>query len=330
MKRRTVMKMLGAGLPALVACPRLFAQPRYPQHAVRVIVPFPAGNAVDLVARLSAEALGDTYGQSFVVENRPGAKGIIGIRFAAEQPRDGYTLVGGGLGNVLPVATLRNLPIDIPDTLVPIAQVAEFANAFIVRADSPLKTLQDLVDRIEQHPPGHVTVGAGDIGSSAQLGAALFENRIGRKITQVPYRSQNEIVVNLIGETLDVGISSVPASLAMIRSGRVRALAVTGRKRSRHLPDVPTMEESGVRDYNVSSWLGLYGTRGTPEAVIQQLGKDLVAALGKGDYVKRIEGAGLEASVFGPAEFRQVNESEIRRWSAFAQQIGAVSDFAPA
>lgn len=327
MDRRTVMKMLGVGLPGLALSPGLFAQAAYPSQTVRVVVPFPVGNAVDLIARLSADALSSHYGQSFVVDNRPGAKGLIGIRYAAEQPRDGYTLVGGGLGNVLPIATLRNLPIDIAATLVPVAQVAEFANVFIVAKDSPLNTIEDLVKYIESHPPAHVTIGAGDIGSSAHLGAALFESRVGREVTHVPYRSQSEIVVNLVGGTLDVGISSVPASLAMLQDQRIKALAITGRTRSRHLPDVPTMEEAGVKDYNVSSWLGMYGTQGTPDAIIQKLGNDLVAKLADPSYTERIEAAGLEASVLGPDAFRDVNNAEIQRWSAFAQQIGAVRDY---
>jgi len=327
MHRRSVLKAL-AGLPALCAHVPGRAAPAYPVRPVRVVVPFPVGNAVDIVARISAEVLGERYGQSFIVDNKPGAKGIIGIRYASEQPADGYTLVGGGLGNVLPIATLRNLPIDIAATLLPIAQVAEFANVFIVRTDSPFRTIADVVDHMRGQPAGQLTVGAGDIGSSAHMAAMLFAQRTGLRITHVPYRSQNEIVVNLVGATLDVGISSVPASLPMLRGGRIRALAITSRQRSSQLPEVPTMEESGVADdYNVSSWLGLYGIHGMPEAVLDQLGADLPQALQSAAIHDRIRAAGLDVSVLGPREFAEVNRSEIARWSEFARQIGAVSDY---
>lgn len=330
MQRRSVVKqMLVGGACAMLFSMPALAQNQYPSHAVRVVVPFPAGNAVDLIARISADALAAKYKQTFVVDNRAGAKGIIGIRYALEQRPDGYTLVGGGLGNVLPVATLRNLPIDIPTALVPVAQVAEFANVILVRANSPFNTMQDLVDHIKKMPKGHVTVGAGDIGSSAHMAAKLFEDRIGMPVTNVPYRGQNEIVVNLIGETLDVGISSVPASLAMLRSGRVKALAITGKTRSKHIPDVPTMEESGIRDYNISSWLGLYAIEGTPANIVKQLGADLIEALKSEEYQSKIESAGLDVSILGPEAFAQVNRSETKRWTEFAEQIGAVSNYAP-
>lgn len=155
MQRRSVLnQLLVGGASAILFSIPVSAQSQYPSHAVRVIVPFPAGNAVDLIARISADALAAKYKQSFVVDNRPGAKGILGIRYAHEQKPDGYTLVGGGLGNVLPVATLRNLPIDVPTALIPVAQVAEFANVFLVRANSPLNTMQDLVDHIKKMPKG--------------------------------------------------------------------------------------------------------------------------------------------------------------------------------
>ncbi|WP_459618443.1 Bug family tripartite tricarboxylate transporter substrate binding protein [Bordetella sp. 2513F-2] len=327
MHRRCVLKTLAA-LPVLGAAPLLRAQPQaYPARPVKIVVPFPAGNAVDLVARLAGEALSERYKQSFVVDNRPGAKGIIGIRHASEQPADGYTLVGGGLGNVLPIATLRNLPIDIAQVLVPIAQVAEFANVFIVRADSAFASIADVVAYMGRNPPGHLTVGAGDVGSSAHMAAMLFADRTRSQVTSVPYRGQNEIVVHLVGGQLDVGISSVPASLAMLRSGRVRALAVTSRQRSALLPEVPTMEESGVPDYNVSSWLGLYGTHGTPQAILDQLGRDLPAALATDANRAKLVSAGLDPSILGPEAFAAVNRAEIERWSQFARQIGAVSDY---
>lgn len=325
---RRLIKLLGISLSALCIASPVQAQEPYPTKSVRVIVPFPTGNAVDMVARLSADILQAKYGQSFVVENRPGAKGIIGIRMAAEQPRDGYTLVGGGLGNVLPIATLRNLPIDIAKTLVPVGQVAEFANVFIVRANSPLNTIDDLIKYIKSKPAGHVTMGAGDIGSSAHMAMALFEDRTGLDVTHVPYRSQGEIVVNLVGETLDVGISSVPAALSMLRGGRVKALAITSTKRSKHIPEVPTMQESGVKDYNVSSWLGLYATSGTPQNIVDQLGRDLFDGLKNPSYAEKVEAAGMELSPLGPKEFAELNQAEIERWSKFAEQIGAVSTFA--
>lgn len=328
MHRRSLIRMLITGTCAMCFSMSVHAQDQYPSRPVRVIVPFPAGNAVDLVARISADALAAKYKQTFVVDNRPGAKGLIGIRYAHDQSPDGYTLVGGGLGNVLPVATLRNLPIDIPTALVPVAQVAEFANVILVRGNSPFNTMQDVIEHIKAQPRGQVTVGAGDIGSSAHMAAALLEDRIGLAITHVPYRGQNEIVVNLIGETLDIGISSVPASLAMLRSGRVKALAITGKTRSKHLPDIPTMEESGIRDYNISSWLGLYAIEGTPPNIVKQLGADLAEALKSDDYRLKIESAGLDMSVLGPEEFAEVNRSEVQRWTQFAEQIGAVTNYA--
>ncbi|ANN79453.1 Bug family tripartite tricarboxylate transporter substrate binding protein [Bordetella flabilis] len=321
MHRRTVVKALVA-LPALSVFRPALAQGAYPEGPVRVVVPFPPGSAVDIVTRITAQAMSDVHGYNMVVENKAGASGVIGLQYALTRKADGYTLIGGGLGTILPIATMTDLPIDIAKSIVPIAQVADFANVIVVGQNSPYTNLQQLLDAARKSTDRPFTCGANDRGSSPHLATELFMMRTGIKMTYVPYRGPNEIVVDVVNGGLDLGISSLPSYVSLIRAGRLRALAVTSRQRSKHLPDVPTVEESGIRDFNVSSWLGLYGLPGTPPKVIDKVAGDVVSAMRDPKMASKIEGAGFEATVLGSAEFAALSGSEIVRWTEVASRIG--------
>jgi tripartite-type tricarboxylate transporter receptor subunit TctC len=321
MHRRTVVKALAA-LPALSVFRHAQGQGSYPDGPVRVVVPFPPGSAVDIVTRITAQAMGDMHGYNMVVENKAGASGVIGLQYALTKKADGYTLIGGGLGTILPIATMTNLPIDIAKSIVPIAQVADFANVIVVGQNSPYTSLQQLLEAARKSTDRPFTCGANDRGSSPHLATELFMLRTDTKMTYVPYRGPNEIIVDLVNGGLELGISSLPSYVSMIRGGRLRALAVTSRQRSKHLPEVPTAEECGVKDFNVTSWLGLYGLPGTPAPVLDQLTNDVVSAMSTPQMAAKIEGSGFEATVLGSADFAKLTQSEIARWSDLAKKIG--------
>lgn len=335
MQRRTVLKgVLGAagatlagGLPW-----RAFATSgKYPQGPIHIIVPYSPGGVTDLAGRLVGEVLTDVYGQAVVVENRPGAGGLIGLQRVAEARPDGYTLMLNGLGGtVIPPATIKGLPLDIPASITPVAGVAEFINVLIVSNDSPLKSVQDLIDHAREKGDGHLNYGSNGVGSSSHLTTEFFAQRVGVSMVHVPYKGSAEMTVDVVNGNLDFTFNNVPAVLGLIQKGTLRALAVTSSYRSRHLPDVPTMQEAGVDDFDVTSWLGIYGPAGMPEAIVNELGDAIAKGVGQAKTADKLTGAGFEPKPGNAQAFAELNRSELDRWSRIAHEAGVSLQFGKA
>jgi tripartite-type tricarboxylate transporter receptor subunit TctC len=325
--RRTALAKL-AGFAAMSLPSWSWAQEKFPSRTIRIIVPFPPGSAIDIVARVVAESLGKKYSQGVVVENRAGASGLVGMQYASKAAPDGYTLVAGGLGsNVLPPATFRNLPLDIVNSFTPLVQVAEFPNVMVVRADHPVSSMQEFIKYAKSKSKGAITAGSNDVGSSPYMSMALFSLRTGINMTYVPYRGPNEVLTDLLSGSLEVGLSSLPSYTQMIRNGRIKALAVTSTYRAKELPNVPTMQETGVPDYDVSSWISMHAVPGIPEEITSQLSRDILEGLAIPEYRAKLEAVGFTVNPLGKEEFAKKSTAELARWKDIAARAGVSVDY---
>jgi tripartite-type tricarboxylate transporter receptor subunit TctC len=324
--RRTVVGALAA-LPLALTVGAARAQEKYPSKPIRMIVPGAPGLALDIVARITAEGLTKKYGQAVVVENRPGASGMIGMQAYAKMPNDGYSILASGLGlHVLPPAIFTNVPIDPMKAFVPVAQLAESANILVVRGDFPANNVQELVAAAKAKP-GELKMGSNDLGSSMHLAYELFAQRTGTKWTYAPYRGPSEVLSGLLSGTLDAGFSSMGPFVQMIKAGRIKAMAVTTAYRQKALPDVATMQEAGLPDFDVGSWLSLHALPGTRQEIVDQLSRDVAEVLNQPEVRAKIEGAGYTLRTLDAREFQKKAEAEYARWSGVAKTAGLVQDY---
>lgn len=319
MNRRTALKTWGALAAAAVYKPALSAE-TFPSRPIKIVVPYPPGGVTDIAARMAGEVLTERYGQPVIVENRPGANGVIGDRYVAAQPADGYTLLLNGLGGItLPAVTMHGLPLDLVKSFVPVAQVAEFVNVLIVSSNSPVKSVADLVALAKAKGGAGLSYGSNGIGTSAHMTTEFFAQRTGIKAQHVPYKGSPEVVVDVINGNLDFCFSNLPPVLGLIKKGSVRAIAVTSAYRSNQLPDLHTMAEEGLPDFNVTSWLGVYGPAGMDPALVKTLGDVIVQGLNQPARIKTLGGAGFEPKPGAAAQFLSVNQSEYARWGRIAR-----------
>ncbi|HEY0295041.1 MAG TPA: tripartite tricarboxylate transporter substrate binding protein [Bordetella sp.] len=321
--------LIAAGLAGLGTAPGLLAATRgYPDHPVRIILPGPPGLALDIVVRVVADALGAKYNQSFIVEDRPGAGGMVAMQMYANNYKpDGYTLLAGGLGPSVMIASLfKNVPLDPYKAFIGVGQMAESANILVVRADLPYQSVAELVAAAKARP-NEIKVGSNDIGSSMQMSYELFAQRTGTQYIYAPYRGPNEVMGGLLSETIDVGFSSFGPFVPTVKSGKLRALAVTTSYRQDMLPDVPTMQEAGVHDYDVGSWLCLHALPGTPAAIIDQLGRDMVEIVNRPEIGEKLKAAGYMPRPLEAKAFQEKWAKEMTRWTAVAQNAHLVKDY---
>lgn len=327
MKRRSALKMMTLMAGFGHAAKSWAEGVSYPTRPIRIVVSSTPGSATDLAGRLVADLLNVKYGQSVVVENRAGAGGMIGMQVAASSKPDGYTLATGGLGNnVLPPVTLRGLPLDIPTALTPVAQVAEFVNALVVRVDHPANSVPELVEylRSSKRKPLY---GSNGVGSSSQMTAELFAMRVGLKFDHVPYKGATEALVGTSNGDLDLCFMNLPPTLPMVEGKHLKALAITSSYRARQLPNVPTVQEQGIKDFDVTSWMGIYAPAKVEPAIITQLSDAIVAGLATPEYQKRIIGAGFEPRLRNAAQFQAFSAAELARWGDVAKQAGIVVEY---
>lgn len=290
------------------------AQEVWPARPIRMIVAYPAGGVIDLLTRVVSERLRDKLGQPVVVENRPGGNGVIGMQELVRSAPDGYTFTLGGLGaQVLPPLVNRNYPFDVVNDITPVAKVAEFVNSLVVTNDLPVRNVQEFIAWAKSRP-GQMDFGSTGVGASNHLTAVLFMMTTGTKFEHVPYRGSAASLTDLRAGRIQMVFDNLPSALPAIQSGGVRILAVTSRDRIPQLPDVPTMMESGVWDFVVTSWASVFGPRGLPDAVRDRMAAALLAAVAEPETQTRLRSMGLEPAGVGPSEFNTFFRSEIDRW----------------
>jgi len=296
----------------------------YPAKPIRMIVPFPPGGGTDIAARTIANKLSDNVKWTFVVENKPGAGGSLGVEQAVKSPADGYTLVIGQTSNLAINPTLyAKLPYDPLRDLSPVALVVSAPVVFVVAANSRYASLGDLLAAAKTDPGG-VTFASPGNGTVSHLTGELLQRAAGVKLTHVPYKGASQALTDTLGGQVQSFMSSVPSALSQIKAGRLRAIAVTSAKRAAELPEVPTIAESGFKGFEASTWYGLLAPAGTPPAVVAKLNAEVNRALATPEVRQRLAAEGGEALGGGsPEQFASFLKAEHSKWGRVVKESGA-------
>lgn len=293
----------------------------YPSKPVKLVVGYAPGGATDIGARLIADALGKDLGQSFIVENRPGANSNIGAEYVVRAPADGYTLFVGSISTAINQGLYTKLGFDAGKDLVPVAQLNVVPNILAVSAKLPVNSVAEYIAYGKQHPD-KLTCASPGSGSSAHLGCELFKLKTGTSILHVPYRGSGPAVSDLLGGQVDSMMDNLPPLLAQIRAGKLKGLAVTTAARVDFASDIPTVAESGVPGFEVAAWFGVFAPAGTPAQVVETVNKAINRALNANPDVRakyQSNGFMLPPAPNSPASFQRFFNSEIKRWAEVAQ-----------
>lgn len=312
---------------SLLAAPLLHAQEAaYPRQAVTLVVPFPAGGPTDAMARLLAQKLGDRLGQQVIIDNRGGAGGGIAAELVARAPADGHTLFFGTTGTLAINPSLyARLRYDPVKDFAPVSLMATTMNVLVASPGIPAKNLADLI-ALAKTRPGELTYGSAGNGSSNHLSGELFRSTAGIQITHVPYKGSAPAMVDLLGGRLSMMFDTIAQQTQNIAAGKVRALAVTGPKRSPLLPAVPTVQEAGLKGFDVTIWYGVLAPKATPPAVVERLNREMVAVMATDEMKKRMEADGADAHTTTPAEFAALIKSDTAKWAPVVKASGASLD----
>lgn len=286
----------------------------FPGKPVRLVVPFAPAGIADILGRILAEPLGQAWGQQIVVDNKPGASGHIGAQQVAQSPGDGSTLLVGTIGIHAAYASYTKLAYKPATDLRPVTVLAEAANVVLVPANSPYKNFGDLVADARANP-GKIAYGSAGPGSSIHMVTALFELMSGVRLNHVPYKGSGPALIDLIGGQIGVMFENIGSGMVHIKSGKLRALAVTGAQREPTLPDVPTVAESGVPGYAATSWWTLAAPRGVPIELADRIQQDVRRALSTPQAAARLEASGVRMVANTPAEAASFFASETIKWN---------------
>ena len=324
--RRRLLSAAALSMVAAYIARPSWAQAAYPSRPVKVIVPFGAGGTADLVARIVCEQLTQRLGAPFVVENRPGAGGTIGSDLLARSPADGYTLGWGSVStHATSVSLYPKLPYDPQKDFTPIARVAAIPNVMVVSGQLPVTTLQEFLD-LARKSPSRLNFGSIGNATSQHLGGELFKMRTGVDMVHVPYRNNGALTGDLINGTLHVVFDNLPNVLGQVESGKLRALGITTEQRWPHLPDVPTLSELGVKDFDISSWLGMFGPSELPADAVARLNTTINQIVASTEVRERLLKAGAQPLSGSPQALADHVKAEIDRWSKVVKASNAKID----
>ena len=312
------------GVLAWIVAPGSFAQaPAYPSHPVRIVVPFPAGGTTDILARAVAQRFTEAFGQTFIVDNRPGAGGNIGAELVAKSAPDGYTLVMGTVGtHAINPSLYAKMPYDHIKDFAPVFLVAGVPNVLEVNPSLPVHSVAELVAYAKANP-GKLDFASSGSGTSIHLSGEMFKTMAGVSMQHVPYKGSAPALQGLVGGQVQLMFDNLPSSLALIKAGKLRALAVTSAERSATLPDLPTIAESGYPGFEASSWFGLLAPAGTPPAIIAKLNAEGNAWLASPDAKQKLLAQGAIAAGGSPEDFAHHIAAETAKWAKVVKASGA-------
>lgn len=314
-----------AAASLLLATGAAFAQ-AYPAKPIKVIVPFPAGGGTDLIAREVTSRVQASKGWSFVVENRPGTGGNIGIDAVAKSPADGYTIGLGQTSNLAINPTLyKKMPYDSVKDLAPIGLVASAPLVLVVGETSPFKTLGEVVAAAKAKP-GSLNMAFSGNGTVAHLASVLFQKSAGVDFTHVPYKGAAQAATDVVSGRVELYLSSVPTLIGQIKTGKMRPIAVTSLKRVDDLPQVPTIAESGVKDFEAVTWFGFVAPTGTPKDIVALLNAEFNKALQSPDVKKKLSDQGADVLGGSPETFATTIKNDLARWAPIVKASGATLD----
>jgi tripartite-type tricarboxylate transporter receptor subunit TctC len=295
----------------------------YPERPVRLVVPFPPGGGTDLVSRTIQPPLSARLGQQIVIDNRGGAQGILGTQIAATAAPDGYTLVIAEIGaTAVATALTPNLQLDVVKDFAPITQLIVQPYIMSLHPSVPAKSLAEFI-KLAQSKPGALNYGSGNV--TAHVMQEVFFRTARVSLTHIPYRGSGPSVAALLGNEVQTIFSGPGAAIPQIKAGRIRAIAVTTLKRSRELPDVPTLDESGYKGFEISGWYGIMAPAKTPAAIVGRLNRDIVAVLSTGETPKTLMARGYDPAPTTPEAFATYLRSEVVRWSKAVKEYGIKS-----
>jgi tripartite-type tricarboxylate transporter receptor subunit TctC len=294
----------------------------YPDRPIRIVVPYPPGGTTDLLARAVAPRLAERLNQTVVVDNRPGAGGVIGAQAVSKSPADGYTLVFGTIAThgILPVLQ-KPAPYDALKDFAPVTLVAHTPNVLLAYPGAGIRTVAEML-ALARSKPGTLNFGSTSQGGSPHMSGELLKTLAQVDIVHVPYKGGGPMLIDLMGGQIQLGFDNLPSAMAQIRAGKVRALAVTTARRWPGAPDIPTLAESGVPGYEASAWFGLLAPPGTPRAVVDLLQRQVAAILRQPEVEKQFLEQGAEPVGNTPDEFSRVIVAEMQKWAKVVTATG--------
>ena len=311
------------GMAAVVGVQAQAPVDAYPNRPVRLVVPYAPGGNIDITGRIIGPAMSDALGASFVIDNRAGAGGAIGSELVARAPPDGYTLLVASTGSTSGLAALYpKLPYDPVRDFAPIGLVSNVAIVVVVTPGLPARNIKEFI-ALAKARPGHITYGSGGTGTTNHLAAALFEMSAGVKLTHVPYKGMGPATVDLMGGQIDVGFDQLSAAIAFIKSGKTRALALASPTRSKTLPDLPTLTESGVTGADASTFTGIMAPAKTPRDIVDRLHADMKRVLAEPEIKQKIEAIGLiPFDTPGIEALVAYRKAEQEKWGGLVKKLG--------
>jgi tripartite-type tricarboxylate transporter receptor subunit TctC len=299
----------------------------YPSKPVRIVAPFAAGGSTDVLTRLVSAKLHERWNQSMIVDNRVGASGNIGAELVAKlSAPDGYTLLMAGAPHAIGVSLFKNLRYDLQKDLVAIAKVATFPSLIVVHPSVPARNVKELI-ALARSRPGELNFGSPNIGSPNHLAMELFATMANLKMVHIPYKGgSGQMVGDLVAGHVQLASMGFPPAIPQVKSGKLRPIAATGAQRSPLLPEVPTVRESGLPGYEVTSWYGLFGPAALSKDIVSKVNADTVAFLNAPDFKQRLATLGAEPAPMKPEEFARFVQADIQKWAKVVKASGAKAD----
>lgn len=297
----------------------------YPERPVRLIVPLSAGGSADIVGRQVAQKLSEKLGQQFVIDNRPGAGSLIGTEIAARAPHDGYTLLLAGSSFTTAPSLQRKLPYDPLKDFAPITMAAAAPGLLVVNPSLPVRTVKELI-ALARAKPGLINYASPGVGTSPHFAGALFNMMAGVELVHIPYKGAGPAITDVVAGQVQLSFASMPSVMSNVKSGRLRAVAVTGLKRSFALPELPTVAESGLPGFETRSWQGLFAPTGTPSTIVNKLYQEVAAVVRLPDIVAALAQDGSEPVASSPSEFSKWLPGELAKWVTVAKAAKLKAD----
>jgi len=322
--RRVVLVVLLLGIASGAGLSPAFAQP-FPSRPIRLVVPFPPGGPTDIVARPLAQMLGESLKQSVIVDNRGGAGGLIGADLVAKSPPDGYTLLMGTVGtNAINGALYRKLPYDPVRDFTPIMLVASAPIVIVVNPRAGIASVKDLIAQAKSKP-GKMSFGSAGNGTPGHLTGEMFATAAGVSLQHVPYKGSAPAITDLLGNQIPMMFDPLQSVIQHVRSGKLRALAISGRNRSSALPDVPTLGEAGVKDFESTAWWAVFGPANMPAEIARTLRNEIERIVRSEAFEQKLGNLGVQPST-EPLSLAEFQKTEVARWAKAVRDSGATAD----
>ncbi len=326
MKRSRFLKIVFSAfaLTLSIASGSAWAQ-AWPSKPISLVVPFPAGGTTDVLARAVGQELSKSLGQAVVIESKPGAGATLGADFVAKSKADGYTLLMGAVHHTIASSVYKKLPYDFQKDLVPVTTVALVPNVVVVNPNVAAKTTKELL-ALAKANPGKLTYGSNGNGTGQHLIGAQFESMGGVELLHVPYKGSGPLTTDLLGGQITMSFDTITPVLSHIKAGKLRALAVTTAKRSPALPDVPTLDESGLKGFNLGTWFGVLAPAGTPRDVVVRLNAEIVKIVNSPDFKKKMEDIGADPIGNTPEQMAKQIKDDTERFAKLVKDAGVSID----